>query len=161
VEIAEAVEQFFADLDLFLSRVAPVLSRSNAISLGTLATGDSAVADTSTMNATAKNASGDAEQNVQRAGRPRSNTAQNQQARDAIREYERQSGRRLTRDEITRAHREFGRHADPGYHDLVDIPKDTFGRCNDRVNYCAAYLLVATGQDADRDRTWPRIDSSY
>jgi hypothetical protein len=60
-------------------------------------------------------------------GRPSSNEAQNKQARDAIREYEQKSGKKLNKDQVREAHEEFQRHPNPGYHDLIDILKDTFG----------------------------------
>ena len=63
----------------------------------------------------------------QEPGTPRSNVNQNRQARDAIREYERRSGKGLTPDQTRQAHEEFGRHSDANYQDLLDILKDTFG----------------------------------
>jgi hypothetical protein len=63
----------------------------------------------------------------QKAGRPKSNVGQNKQARDAVRDYERQTGRKLSRCQLRQAHDEFGRHPNPRYADLIDILKDTFG----------------------------------
>jgi len=62
----------------------------------------------------------------QEAGRPKSNVEQNRQARDAIRDYQRETGKILTRDQMRQAHDEFGKHEDANYHDLVEILKDTF-----------------------------------
>jgi RHS repeat-associated protein len=63
----------------------------------------------------------------EKGGRPSNNQVQNKQAKDAVREYERQTGRKLSRDDLTRAHREFGKAPNPGFDELVDILKDTFG----------------------------------
>jgi hypothetical protein len=62
----------------------------------------------------------------QEKGRPKSNVDQNRQARDAIREFERETGKKLSRDQIRQAHEEFGRHENPDFHHLVDILRDTF-----------------------------------
>jgi len=60
-------------------------------------------------------------------GRPRSNIAQNNQARDAIRQYEHDTGRELTADQVRQAHDEFGRHGNANYQELIEILRDSFG----------------------------------
>jgi len=60
--------------------------------------------------------------------RPGRNTDQNRQFADAVREIERRIGRRLSADEKRRLHEELHHHDDPGYHDIVEIGVDLFGR---------------------------------
>jgi hypothetical protein len=67
------------------------------------------------------------EKSPQAKGRPKNNREQNDQAKDAIRDYQRQTGRQLSRDQQQEAHRQFGRESNPNYHDLIEILKDTFG----------------------------------
>jgi hypothetical protein len=59
-------------------------------------------------------------------GTPRSNTAQNKQFNDAIREAQRQLGRTLSKDERSSVHREISGQ-NYGYHDIIDEVLGMFG----------------------------------
>jgi hypothetical protein len=114
VAIAEAAEAWLVRAGAALRAIGPALSVPQAALVSPIVVpGDSVV-----------RVEGDSSS---KTGRPANNATQNRQARDAIKDYEKQTGRRLTKDQVQHAHREFGRHPNPGYRDLVDILKDTFG----------------------------------
>jgi hypothetical protein len=60
-------------------------------------------------------------------GRPKSNTDQNKQFNDAIREIERRLGRRLTADERRRLHEALHEEEDPGFWEIVNLGMELFG----------------------------------
>ncbi len=60
-------------------------------------------------------------------GRPKSNTDQNKQFNDAIREIERRLGRRLTADERRRLHEALHEEENPGFWEIVNLGMQLFG----------------------------------
>ncbi|GAA3586860.1 hypothetical protein [Kribbella ginsengisoli] len=59
---------------------------------------------------------------------PRGNQAENKQLNDAVREYERQSGRKLSPAERQALHKRIGNQGHD-YHQILDEAKDIFGGC--------------------------------
>ncbi|MGC4069487.1 MAG: hypothetical protein QM784_33505 [Polyangiaceae bacterium] len=106
----------------------PTTAAALVLSAGSMVPGDTPVLNqASDASSSAISDSGESGKGAQEKGRPTNNRDHNGQAKDAIREYERQTGRRLVSGEIRQAHNEFGRGSDPNYHDLVEILKDLFG----------------------------------
>ena len=68
---------------------------------------------------------------VQKHGRPGSNTAQNKQFRGAVRsaqrELEQELGRKLSPDEIQELHEALHELENPGFDDIVNLARDLFG----------------------------------
>jgi hypothetical protein len=60
-------------------------------------------------------------------GRPKRNTDQNKQFNDAVKEIERQIGRRLTKDELRRLHEALHGEENPGFWEIVQLGLDLFG----------------------------------
>ena len=61
--------------------------------------------------------------NMANDGTPRTNTAQNKQFNDAVRQAERETGKKMSQDQIQRLHREVSKQ-DYSFKEIVEAAKD-------------------------------------